>query len=78
MTALPPLEIDVRPLLAAGRPPLASILAAVNRLAPGQSLRLIAPMEPVPLYDVLRQRGLAGRSKQRRDGAWEVLFSPET
>lgn len=76
MTSLPPRELDVRPLLATGRPPLPQILRAVGELAPGQSLRLVAPLEPRPLYDLLRQRGYQATARQRDDGAWEVLFAP--
>lgn len=77
MNALPPLELDVRPLLATGRGPLPSILATVSRLEPGQAFRLIAPLEPKPLYDVLGRRGLHPDARQRSDGAWEILFRPE-
>lgn len=76
MTSLPPRELDVRPLLATGRQPLPQILRAVGELAPGQALRLIAPLEPRPLYDLLGQRGYTASAQQREDGAWEVLFSP--
>jgi uncharacterized protein (DUF2249 family) len=71
-----PFELDVRPLFAAGRPPLVPILNAVNRLEPGQALRLIAPIQPVPLFDLLRQRGFTHEAREREDGAWEILFSP--
>lgn len=76
MTTPPPLEVDVRPLFAAGKPPLVPILNAVNRLQPGQSLRLIAPMQPVPLYELLGQRGFTPEAHERDDGAWEILFTP--
>lgn len=76
MNPPPPLELDVRPLLAAGRPPMAAILNAVHRLAPSQALRLIAPMEPLPLYDLLAQRGFTAEPAQRADEAWEILFRP--
>jgi uncharacterized protein (DUF2249 family) len=76
MTDLPPLELDVRPLLAAQRGPLPSIMAALARLAPGQALRLIAPFEPRPLYAHLAQRGFTAQPHRRADGAWEILFVP--
>ena len=76
MTSLPPLELDVRPLFAAGKPPLVPILNAVNRLQPGQALRLIAPIEPIPLYQLLGERGFTPESRQRDDGTWEILFRP--
>lgn len=70
-------ELDVRPLFAAGKPPLPVILAAVNQLKPGQALRVIAPMQPVPLYALLGQRGFTAEPRERADGAWEILFRPE-
>ncbi len=76
MSLIPPLELDVRPLFAAGRPPLVPILNAVNRLLPGQSLRLIAPMQPVPLYQMLNERGFTPEPTERDDGSWEILFHP--
>lgn len=74
MTSLPPLELDVRPLLASGRPPIATILNAINRLQPGQSLLLLAPFQPLPLYEMLGERGFTPEAREREDGTWEVLF----
>ncbi len=76
MSALPPLEFDVCPLVAAGRPPLVPILNAVGQLQSGQALRLIAPFQPVPLYDLLGQRGYTPEPRERADGTWEILFRP--
>lgn len=76
MNTPPPFELDARPLFAAGRPPLVPILNAVNRLEPGQALRLIAPFEPLPLFDLLAERGFTPESRERDDGAWEILFRP--
>lgn len=70
-----PIQLDVRPLMAAKRPPLPAILAAVQQLQPGQDLRLIAPFEPVPLYDLLGAQGFAHEAKEREPGVWEILFS---
>jgi uncharacterized protein (DUF2249 family) len=72
------LDLDVRPLIAHQRPPLPAILAAVNQLGPGQALRLIAPFEPVRLYDMLGERGFTHETREREDGAWEVVFRPVT
>ncbi len=72
------LELDVRPLCAQKKPPMPAILGALARLEPGQSLRLIAPFEPVPLYDVLGGRGFSHETHEREPGIWEVLFSPTT
>ncbi len=76
MSSVPPLEFDARPLFAAGKPPLVPILNAVNRLGHGQALRLIAPIEPIPLVQMLSQRGFTAEPRSRDDGSWEILFTP--
>ncbi len=73
--SLPPLHLDVRPLVEARKPPMAAILDGVGRLAPGQALQLVAPFEPVPLYQMLGQQGYSHEARLREDGAWEILFS---
>jgi len=55
-----------------------AIQDALSRLEPGQSLRLIAPFEPVPLYDFLAQRGFTHEATETEPGLWTVLFIPET
>lgn len=73
--SLPPLHLDVRPLVEAKKPPMGAILDGVGRLAPGQTLQLIVPFEPVPLYQMLGQQGFRHKAHLRDDGAWEILFS---
>jgi uncharacterized protein (DUF2249 family) len=74
MSALPPLELDLRPLFAARQAPLPAILDAVGRLAPDQDLCLIAPFEPAPLYQLLAQQGFTHETRARADGAWAIIF----
>ncbi len=74
--ALQPRELDVRPMLRAGEEPFQAIMDAVSSLAPGQTLRLIAPFRPVPLYSVMANRGFAASDRALDGGDWEVLFSP--
>lgn len=76
MTAPAPLDLDVRPQIAEGQEPFAAIMAAADALAPGQALRLIAPFRPVPLFNVMANRGFASQDHRRPDGAWEVIFTP--
>lgn len=73
---LPPHELDVRPILRGGGEPFGAIMAAVNALAPGQALRLLAPFQPVPLYQVLGARGFEPAAREIGNGDWEVLFTP--
>ncbi|CAH1668915.1 Universal stress protein [Hyphomicrobiales bacterium] len=74
--ALPIRELDVRPMLRAGEEPFQAIMQAVSALAPGESLRLVAPFRPVPLFSVMANRGFAARDRALGGGDWEVVFSP--
>lgn len=71
-----PIELDVRPILRSGGEPFGTIMAAVGDLAPGQSLRLLAPFRPDPLLQVLARQGFASDPRQLENGDWEVTFSP--
>lgn len=74
--ASPVRELDVRPMLRAGEEPFQAIMDAVGALGPGESLRLIAPFRPVPLFSVMANRGFAASDHPLDGGDWEVLFSP--
>lgn len=81
MTPLPtpePLELDVRPALAAGTEPFPLIMDAQQRLKPGQALHLTAPFEPRPLYPVFQSAGFAVEPMQRETGEWLIRFLPAT
>lgn len=78
MTLPEPLTLDVCPQLARGEEPFATIIAAADSLASGQSLRLLVPFRPAPLFNVMAKRGFRAEDHQRADGIWEVLFVPST
>ena len=69
-------ELDVRPALRAGEEPFQAIMEAVGALAPGESLRLVAPFRPVPLFSVMANRGFSASDRPLDGGDWEVVFSP--
>jgi uncharacterized protein (DUF2249 family) len=69
-------ELDVRPILRAGGEPFGAIMEAVNALAPGQSLRLLASFKPIPLFHVLGSRGFEPTAREIGNGDWEVIFTP--
>ena len=70
------IDVDARPILRAGGEPFSVIMAAVERLEPGQGLRLYAPFKPAPLFDVMANRGFAHSARALEAGEWEVLFTP--
>ena len=72
------IDVDARPILRAGGEPFSVIMAALERLEPGQGLRLYAPFKPVPLLAVMADRGFAHSAQALDAGEWEVLFTPAT
>ncbi len=73
---LPYYEVDVRPILREGGEPFSAIMEAVDALAPGQSLRLLATFKPIPLFQVLGNRGFEPAAREIGNGDWEVIFTP--
>lgn len=69
-------DVDVRPILRGGGEPFSVIMSALDRLAPGQGLRLYAPFRPVPLFGVMAERGFVHSERALDAGEWEVRFTP--
>lgn len=69
-----PLVLDVRHYHAEGREPFGDIMAAVERLQPGQAFVLINTFEPVPLYRVMERKGFRHAAERTPDGDWRITF----
>lgn len=67
-------DLDVRPILAAGGEPFSRIMETVVALGPDEGLRLLAPFRPVPLFQALGSKGFSYEDRALGDGDWEVLF----
>jgi uncharacterized protein (DUF2249 family) len=74
-TAFPPIQLDVRPILARGEEPFDVIMEHAARVPEGGILELVAPFEPLPLYGVLSARGFAHETAELRPGEWRVRFT---
>lgn len=70
-------KLDVRQLMARGEEPFDLIMAAVAELDPGDEFELTAPLDPVPLYQVLGARGFAHKTENLGGGDYRVVFRPE-
>jgi uncharacterized protein (DUF2249 family) len=68
-------KLDVREDIRAGREPFSKIMMTVARLGEDESLLLLAPFEPAPLFAVLAQQGFSHVSKPLDSGDYDVLFS---
>ena len=67
--------LDVRPILERGDEPFVTIMEAAASVPAGQSLVLIAPFEPVPLYGALGARGFAHETERLADDHWVIRFT---
>ena len=67
-------DLDVRPILAAGGEPFGKIMETVAALGPDEGLRLLAPFRPVPLFQALGSKGFSYEDRAMGDGDWEVFF----
>ncbi len=66
--------LDVREQVRAGEEPYHEIMRTVGSLRGGQVVELCNLFEPVPLYDVLAQRGFAHWTERRGPEEWWVTF----
>jgi len=55
--------------------PFGDIVAALDDLEDGATLELVNSFEPVPLYDVLADRGFEYDSEHVADDEWHVHVS---
>jgi hypothetical protein len=67
--------LDVRPTLAHGGEPFIEIMDAAERTPTGQSLIIIAPFEPAPLYGALGARGFSHEARCVTASEWVVRFT---
>ncbi len=67
--------LDVRPELEQGGEPFVRIMEAASAIKPGETLVIVAPFEPVPLYAVLEARGFAHETEKVAADEWVVRFS---
>jgi uncharacterized protein (DUF2249 family) len=64
----------VRPIIAAGREPLAEILDAVRRVPEDGALVVEAPFDPAPLRGLLGRQGFTAAVEQVGPDHWRVYF----
>lgn len=67
--------LDVRPELEQGGEPFVRIMEAAAGIEPGGTLVIIAPFEPVPLYEVLGARGFSHETERVAVDEWVVQFT---
>ena len=69
--------LDVRPMMAEGGEPFDAIMSTVKSLEAGEEFELIAPLEPIPLYEVLGISGFTHQTESLGRGDYRVIFRRE-
>lgn len=64
--------VDARGL--AAPEPLERVMDALDKLGPGQTIRLLLHREPFPLYDLLAERGYAHATHEDAGGNYVILI----
>lgn len=65
-------RIDVRPILAAGEPPLGAVIQLAEAVAPGGVLLIEAPFDPQPLRRLLAGKRFATYAERLGPGHWRI------
>ncbi len=73
-----PSVLDTRPIFERGDTPCQAIDEATAALLPGQSLILLVPFEPVPLYTKFERQGFNHAGERLADGTWRIEFQPRS
>ena len=58
--------------------PLERALEGLERLLPGQKLRLLIHRDPTMLYSILRDWGYTWHTQTRDDGTFEIVISQKS
>ncbi|HTI59006.1 DUF2249 domain-containing protein [Mucilaginibacter sp.] len=68
------IELDVRPVIAAGKDPLSLILEKAKNIKPGQILKIVNTFAPVPLIPLLEKKGFISYMDTVEDKLVETYF----
>ncbi|MBF0372401.1 MAG: DUF2249 domain-containing protein [Alphaproteobacteria bacterium] len=66
--------IDVPALLDASVDPFPILTAAADAVGTGEGMVVLAPFDPIPLRDMLTERGFSNWGMLDPDGRWRVRF----
>jgi len=66
--------LNMRSDLESGGEPFVHIMKAAAAIKPGGTLVIIAPFEPIPLYDVLGEHGFSHDTARTAADEWVVRF----
>lgn len=74
----PSIILDVRPDIEGGTDPFKRIMASIKEMKDGETLKVINSFEPIPLINLLRQKGYASEVDRPEDGVVVTYFHKGT
>lgn len=66
--------LDLNACMTDGREPFSTILEAALRLAPHETLEVILPFQPVPLYRRMENLGCDHTALRIEGNGWHITF----
>ena len=70
--------LDVRPDVEHDGEPYIRMMEVAQAIKPGETFVIIAPFEPIPLYDVLRAQCFLYETQQVAHNEWVICLSRHT
>jgi len=64
-------------MMAAGKEPFDAIMDVISGLMPEEEFELLAPLDPIPLYQVLGVQGFSHETEALSGGNYRVVFRRE-
>lgn len=71
-------ELDVRPTIETGADPFSEIMGAVKKMKEGETLKIINVFEPIPLIDILKNKGYKTWTDSISTNEYHTYFSKQT
>ncbi len=71
-------SLDVRPTINAGADPFSEIMGALKELKENETLKLINIFEPIPIIQILQEKGYTTFVEQISDNEYHTFFSKNT
>ena len=72
------IELDVRPIMEAGADPFSVIMSALKEIKKGETLKLINIFEPIPIIQILEEKGYKSQTEKICDKEYHIYFTKNT
>ncbi len=71
------IKLDVRPIMETGADPFSEIMGALKEMKDDETLELINIFEPVPIIQILQEKGYQSWTEKKSDNEYHTYFTKE-